>query len=156
MKYLLILSVLLATTASAYELAGKVVYVTDGDTITLLVDREQHKIRLLGIDAPERKQPYGSKSTAMLSAMIKGKQITADCTKKDRYKRDLCTLYLDGLDINSKMVRLGGAWVYRKYYKSGPYYALEAEAQAAKRGLWHTSEYQDIAPWGWRKQRRNK
>lgn len=153
MKFTIFAFLFLAATASAYELHGKVVYVTDGDTVTMLVDNEQEKIRLASIDAPERKQPYGSKSKQMLADLVKGKTITADCTKKDRYRRHICTLYLGKLDVNGEMVRLGGAWVYRKYYKAGIYYRFEKEAQQAKRGLWQTSEYQDIPPWEWRKRK---
>ncbi|SUO95272.1 thermonuclease family protein [Suttonella ornithocola] len=151
MKRTLLLLLLLSNLASAYQITGKVIRIIDGDTVTLLSNNEQYKIRLNGIDAPERKQPFGGKSTQMLAKLIKSKQIKAVCEKKDRYKRHLCTLYLGKLDINAEMVRLGGAWVYRKYYKGSAYYALEKEAKEAKRGLWHTSEYQAIPPWEWRK-----
>ena len=156
MKHLLLLALALSAHVSAYERVGKIIHVTDGDTVTLLDDaKEQRKIRLYGIDAPERKQPYGAKSTDLLASMVKGKNIRAVCASADRYGRDVCTLYIGGIDINAEMVRQGGAWVYRKYYgKTGAYYALEDEARKAGRGLWHTSEYQAVEPWEWRKQQR--
>lgn len=158
MKSLLLLALALSAHATAYELVGKVIHVTDGDTVTLLDDaREQYKIRLYGIDAPERKQPYGAKSTDLLAGMVKGKTIRAVCANADRYGRNVCTLYDGMTDVNAEMVRQGGAWVYRKYYgKTGAYYALEDEARKAGRGLWHTSEYQAVEPWEWRKQQRGK
>lgn len=158
MKSLLLLALALSTHASAYELVGKVIHVTDGDTVTLLDDaKEQRKIRLYGIDAPERKQPYGAKSIDLLASMVKGKNIRAVCANADRYGRNVCTLYDGMTDVNAEMVRQGGAWVYRKYYgKTGAYYALEDEARKAGRGLWHTSEYQAVEPWEWRKQQRVK
>ena len=89
--------------------------------------------------------------------MVKGKTIRAVCANADRYGRDVCTLYDGATDVNAEMVRQGGAWVYRKYYgKTGAYYALEDEARKAGRGLWHTSEYQAVEPWEWRKQQRAK
>lgn len=156
MKHLLLLALALSAHVSAYERVGKIIHVTDGDTVTLLDDaKEQRKIRLYGVDAPERKQPYGAKSTDLLASMVKGKNIRAVCASADRYGRDVCTLYIGEIDINAEMVRQGGAWVYRKYYgKTGAYYALEDEARKAGRGLWHTSEYQAVEPWEWRKQQR--
>lgn len=157
MKYLSLVIAALSTSAAAYELVGKVVYVTDGDTVTLLDDaRQQHKIRLHGIDAPERKQPYGAKSTDLLAGMVKGKVIRADCTERDKYKRNVCVLYVGDIDVNAEMVRQGGAWVYRQYYEGGEYLKLEAEAKNEQRGLWNTSEYQSIPPWEWRKQQKEK
>lgn len=129
-----------------------VVAITDGDTIKVLDHQnKQHKIRLASIDAPERKQPYGLKSKQMLSNLIGKERVTLDCPSSDRYKRLICTVWLDGLDINRQMVALGGSWVYTKYYKGTNYYAAESAAKAAKRGLWSTSEYEAIAPWEWRK-----
>ena len=158
MKFLLLLLLAVSIDVSAYELVGKIVYVTDGDTVTMLDDaKEQRKIRLYGIDAPERKQPYGAKATDLLAGMVKGKTIRAVCANADRYGRDVCTLYDGATDVNAEMVRQGGAWVYRKYYgKGGAYYALEDEARKTGRGLWLTSEYQAVEPWEWRKQQKEK
>lgn len=153
----LLLFALLPVLTSAYSLTGKVIYVTDGDTITLLdSEKQQYKIRLDGIDAPECGQPYGKKSTEILTQLIKTQYIHADCHGEDRYKRHLCTIYLDDTDVNAYMVRNGAAWVYRKYYKGTAYYTLEKAAQEEGLGLWGLSEYERIAPWEWRKQQKNK
>jgi micrococcal nuclease len=129
-----------------------VVAITDGDTIKVLDHQnQQHKIRLASIDAPERKQPYGLKSKQILSDLIGKERVTLDCPVSDRYKRLICTIWFNGIDINRKMVVLGGAWVYAKYYKGEDYYVVENDAREAKRGLWSISEYEAIAPWQWRK-----
>lgn len=151
MKKLLIASVFI-TPVFSYEITGKVIKITDGDTVHILdSSNEKHKIRLADIDAPERKQPFGNKSKQMLSGFIFGKTVTADCTKKDRYRRDICTIYHDERNFNATMVANGGAWVYRKYYKGSEYYELEKTAQKDGLGLWNTSEYQSIPPWEWRR-----
>lgn len=124
-----------------------VVAITDGDTVKVLVhNNQQYKIRLASIDAPERKQPYGLKAKQLLAELIGMQRVDLDCPSKDRYKRLICTITYNGLDINREMVRQGGAWVYRKYYKGTDYYAAENEAKAAHAGLWKTAEYQAIAP----------
>ncbi len=153
MKGVLLLTCLFSTLTFAenYQITGKVIKITDGDTVTVMTtDHSKYKIRLSGIDAPERKQPFGKKSKQMLSRFIGKKMITAKCTGKDRYKRHICTIYLNGNDINAEMVANGGAWVYRKHYKGSYYYTLENQAKVKKLGLWRTSEAQAIPPWQWR------
>ncbi len=152
MKYIAFILLSLLSPVLAYEVTGKVIKVTDGDTVTILDNNhDKHKIRLSGIDAPERKQPFGKKSKQMLSSFIGKKMVTADCTGKDRYKRDICTIYSNGKDINARMVVNGGAWVYRKYYKGKYYYLAEKFAQDNDLGLWKTSEAKAMPPWEWRK-----
>ena len=132
-----------------------VVAITDGDTVKVLDHKQQqHKVRLADIDAPERRQPYGQKSKQLLASLIGKKRIDLDCPKKDRYRRWICTITYEGKDINREMVRQGGAWVYRKYYKGIDYYHAEDEAKAKQAGLWKTSEYQAIPPWEWRRGKR--
>jgi hypothetical protein len=90
--------------------------VADGDTITLLDNnRQQHRIRLAGIDAPEKAQPFGQRSKQHLSELAFGKQAKADCYKIDRYDRDVCTVYVDGKDIGLAQIDAGMAWWFRKY-----------------------------------------
>ena len=132
-----------------------VVAITDGDTIKVFDGQEQKKIRLASIDAPERKQPFGMKSKQMLTDLLAGKRVSLDCPSVDRYKRLICTIWLDGEDVNRAMVSNGGAWVYRKYYKGTDYLAVEREATSAAVGLWGISEYKAIPPWDWRKGKRS-
>lgn len=142
----------LAGSAQAYEITGKVIKVADGDTVTIMTaEYAKHKIRLYGIDAPEDGQPYGFQAKQLLSKLIAGQSVTADCIEKDRYNRDVCTIYKGSVDINATMVASGGAWVYRKYYKGTAYFTYEKQAKDNRRGLWKTSEAQRISPSDWRK-----
>lgn len=130
-----------------FALSGKVVSVHDGDTITILVEKEQVKIRLFGIDAPELKQPYGKKSKQFLSNLIAGQIVEVEKNGNDRYGRTIGTVSLNGEDINAQMVENGYAWAYRRFSKK--YAPQESEAKFEKRGLWRDDP---IPPWKWRKQ----
>jgi endonuclease YncB( thermonuclease family) len=92
------------------------VAIADGDTLTVLDENKtQHKIRLSGIDAPERAQPFGQRSKEYLSMLVFGKTIEVETDKQDRYKRTLGKIVLDGRDVNLAMVVAGLAWHYKKY-----------------------------------------
>ena len=139
----------LALTAFADTLQGRVVTIADGDTITVLdADKVQHKIRLTGIDAPEKAQAFGNKSKQALADMVFGKDVQVEEHGKDKYKRTLGRVLVNGIDANAEMVRQGYAWVYRKYSKNPDLLRLEAEAREAKRGLWVDAE--PVPPWEWR------
>lgn len=117
---LAIATVMLLSThsASAATLAGRIVSIADGDTVTLLdAGKRQHKIRLSGIDAPERKQAFGTRSRQHLGELVFGKPVTADCPKTDRYKRAICRLEVDGVDANLAQVAAGMAWHYKAYQR---------------------------------------
>lgn len=145
MKQMLFL-VLVALSLLAHP--AKVIKISDGDTITILTQQhEQIKVRLYGIDAPELKQPYGKKSKQFLANLIAGKVVEVDENGKDRYKRTIGTIYLDGKDINAQMVANGYAWAYRKFSKK--YTAQESKAKSQKLGLWQDKE--PIPPWEGRK-----
>lgn len=111
-------TLLLATSAYAAEIQGTVVAVSDGDTITVLTPaKKQHKIRLLGIDAPEKEQPFGRKSKFSLSDMVYLKEVTVQTDKQDRYKRDLGKVMLCEKDINLEQIKAGMAWHYKQYQR---------------------------------------
>jgi endonuclease YncB( thermonuclease family) len=133
------------------EITGKVVSIADGDTITILMDNTQYKIRLAEIDTPERAQPYGSKSKEILSAIVFGKEVTARVQDKDRYGRYVARIYQGTTDVNREMIRLGAAWVYRQYLTDESLLDVENEAKAENRGLWSLPESQKIPPWEWRR-----
>ena len=142
--------------AQADTLTGRVVRVTDGDTIVILDSTNtQHKIRLTGIDAPERKQAFGTKSKEHLSDQVAGKFVIVKYDKRDRYQRILGKVLLDDEDMNLEQVKAGLAWHYKKYQKEQPltdreaYSEAEIEARAAKRGLWYDPE--PISPWEYRR-----
>ena len=102
----------------AETLTGRVVRVTDGDTIVVLdASKEQHKIRLTGIDAPERGQALGTKSKEHLSDLVAGKTVEVDYSKYERYQRILGKILLNGEDVNLEQVEAGMAWHYKKYQR---------------------------------------
>lgn len=130
-----------------FAFSAKVVKISDGDTITILQGKQQIKVRLFGIDAPELKQPYGKKSKQFLANLIAGKVVEVEENGKDRYKRILGIVYHKGQDINAQMVENGYAWAYVKY--SIIYVDQEKTARENKRGLWQSSD--PTPPWVWRK-----
>lgn len=147
----------IAASANAYEINGKVVGITDGDTVVILDGtKTQHKVRLSDIDAPESKQPYGTKARQQLSDFVFGKEVTADCREKDKYGRDLCTIRIGDLDVNAEMVNAGAAWVYTKYNTREELPALQEAAKGAKRGLWSLPESQTVEPEQWRRGEREQ
>ena len=148
-----LLALLLATqsVSAADQIAGKVVKVSDGDTVTLLVNgSETIKVRLSEIDAPETNQPWGNKSKQALSLLIATKNVTVSTTGKDRYGRTLGTIYLQQENINKLMVQNGNAWAYTKYVADQEYFLLQDHAKTQKVGLWSLSADQITPPWEWR------
>ena len=166
---------LLSFSLFAEEIAGRVVRVADGDTITVLVSTgttgilpvanptplgqrascplgttplgqrascplpaslTQHKIRLHGIDAPEKKQAFGNASRKFLSGLVANREVRVTYSKRDRYGRIVGIVFLDGRDVNLEMLKAGLAWHYKKYDSTPAYAQAEATARAAKRGLW--------------------
>lgn len=126
-----------------------VVGISDGDTIKVRCgEGAEEKVRLLQIDAPEKKQAFGSKAKDALSELIYGKAIHLESASKDRYGRTLGRVTLDGSDINFQMVRLGYAWCYRKYLTDDGCLEIEAGARSARRGLW--SDPSPTPPWDFR------
>jgi len=108
----------LACTAHAENITGRVVSVADGDTITLLdADKVQHKIRLAGIDAPEKKQSFGNRSKESLSELAYDKAVTVETDKRDKYGRQVGKVLVNGQDVNLVQVERGMAWFYRQYQR---------------------------------------
>ena len=146
---------------AAAALAGKVVAVTDGDTIKLLdAGKVQHVVRLSGIDAPERKMPFGQRSKQNLSDLVYGKWVEVEGEKNDRYSRLVGKVLVNGRDANLAQIQAGMAWHYKQYEREQSptdrqiYSEAEIKAAAAKQGLW--VERNPVAPWDWRKERRRK
>ena len=139
----------------AAEYTGKVVGISDGDTLTLLVPDgasfKQIKVRLGEIDTPERKQPYGTRAQQTLSELAFNKEARVVVQDTDRFGRTVGRVYVGGVDVNAELVKQGAAWVYRQYLKDQSLLALEAEAKTAKRGLWGLPEAERCPPWDWRK-----
>ena len=144
------------------SLTGKVVSVADGDTITILVGHNQHKIRVDSIDCPERGQAFGNRARQFTSNQVFQKPVTIRVTDKDRYGRYVGRVIYPGkdakgklvtADLSTELVRNGLAWWYRKYAPKDKELArLEEEARKAKRGLW--ADRAPVPPWEWRSRER--
>ena len=139
------------------NLEGKVVKLADGDSITVLDrDNVQHKIRLAGIDTPERKQPYGKVAKQFLSDKIANETVCVGWYKKDRYQRLIGVVLFNDEDVNLSIVKAGLAWHYKAYQKEQSesdrekYADAETYAKKKRLGLW--KDKHAIAPWEWRRQ----
>ena len=158
---------MVSVSASAETISGKVVGVSDGDTVTVLdANREQFKIRVSGIDAPEKAQPFGQRSKESMSALVFGKDVDVRWNKRDRYQRIVGKVMMADpncrmtqcpktLDAGHTQVTVGLAWWYRKYAKEQSpedaqrYEVAEQEAKSRRVGLW--ADGQPTPPWDWRK-----
>lgn len=158
LKYLVgILLLALSTIGLAEIIDGKVVGVLDGDTIDVLdAAHVKHRIRLAGIDAPEKRQAYGEKSKESLSDMVFGEQVQVAAHKRDRYGRWVGKVLVNGQDANLQQLSLGMAWFYRQYELElspddrGKYAAAELSARQNGLGLW--ADKNPVSPWDFRRQ----
>ena len=128
----------------------------DGDTITVLdANRQQNKVRLTGIDAPEKFQPFGNRSRQHLSALVHGRDVVVEWNKRDRYGRILGKVLVGSVDANLEQIRAGLAWHYKQYEREQSredretYASAELDARTAKRGLW--IDPAPIPPWEFRR-----
>lgn len=135
----------------AQKFQVKVVKISDGDTFTAINrDNLQLKIRVWGIDAPEKKQAFGTKAKDYLASLIFGKTITVDVQKQDGWGRYIAYVYTpDDRDVSLEMINAGMAWQFVEYDQSEKYRAAESQARKSKKGLW--SDPHRIAPWEFRK-----
>ena len=160
MKIIIALILAIASCSSfAEQLTGKVIKVTDGDTVNVLTsDNETHRIRLSGIDAPEKKQAFGNRSKQALAELIDEKTVSVEFNKLDKYQRVVGKIMFNGQDVNLRQIKLGLAWHYKKYEKEQDvedrsiYANAEYIAQVVKAGLWFDAN--PTAQWDFRKQKR--
>jgi micrococcal nuclease len=131
------------------QLKGKVVSIADGDTFTMLVKKNQIRVRLHGIDCPEKTQDYGMVAKKYLSDLIFGKEVIVIKKGIDRYGRTIGMVTIDGASVNESLLREGLAWHYTYYDKNVRWAKLEANAKEAKKGLW--IKRNAIPPWDFRK-----
>lgn len=140
-------ALLLVNSSSASILEGRVVGVSDGDTVKVLdASNTQYKIRLMGIDAPEKKQAFGNKSKEHLSDLVFNKQVTVEYSKQDKYGRTVGRILVNGVDANLEQVKAGLAWHYKQYQREqsvgdrAAYAQAEEQARSAHLGLWTDSD----------------
>lgn len=148
------LSLSLSHGASADTISGMVVGVSDGDTLTVLSNDAQIKVRLSEIDAPEKAQAFGTRSKQSLSDMCFRKEAKVETDGKDRYGRSIGRIYCftpgvkTVVDANAEQVRRGMAWVFDRYVTDRTLYSLQDDARSARRGLW--ADQSPTPPWEWR------
>ena len=132
-------------------ISGKVIGIQDGDSITLLTDNNiQLKVRLEGIDCPEKKQDFGNVAKQFTSDLVFSQNVTLQKTGQDRYGRTLGYIFLeDGTNLNEELLKAGLAWHFVKYNKSPRLSQLESDARLSRIGLWQLSTA--IPPWDFRK-----
>ena len=133
------------------DFQAKVIHVADGDTITVLNDtNEEIKIRLNGIDCPEKAQDYGKKAQEFAHGLVYGHMVTIIDHGQDRYKRTIGDVIMeDGLILNQEIVKAGFAWWYFKYSDDRELGQLELDAKLAHIGLWKAKN--PVPPWVYRK-----
>lgn len=144
---------LCGTHAVAADFTGPVVSVLDGDTIEVLHNQRPERIRLSGIDCPEKGQAYGHKAKEATSSLVFGKEVTLQTHGKDKYGRIIADVLLpDGTSVNHELVKDGWCWWYRKYAPGdAELEKLEMEARKANKGLW--ADQDPVPPWEWRKKK---
>jgi endonuclease YncB( thermonuclease family) len=154
-----LLLLLLPSFCNADVLIGKVIAIADGDTITILADNTPYKIRLSGIDAPEKRQAFGNQSKQSLADIVFQKTVIVNFNKLDKYNRIVGKVTFDDTDINLEQIKRGLAWHYEKYASEQDvedqsiYADEEYLAQVDKKGLW--TELNPIPPWKFRKINKN-
>jgi micrococcal nuclease len=153
MKFQIIATLLLcAPLLLSHDFNGRVVAISDGDTVRVMHEGRSEKIRLYGIDAPERGQAFSSRAKQFVSGLCFGKEVTVKARGQDRYQRTIADVILpDGRNLNHEIVRAGFAWWFRKYAPGDETLErLEKEARQARLGLW-VDQQSPIPPWEWRK-----
>lgn len=133
------------------QLSGRVVAVADGDTFTMLIDQEQVRVRLHGIDCPERGQDFSSVAKEYLSDLVFNKTVRVEKLDTDRYGRTIGLVYVDSTHVNEALLRAGLAWHYTYYDKNPTWAALEQAARKAKLGIWSLPD--PVAPWEYRRRK---
>ena len=144
-----LLLLLIIPTVSFCQVRGKVVKIADGDTFTILVDQKQRRIRLHGIDCPERGQDFGNVAKQYLSDLIGGRDVVVRELKTDRYGRTIAIAFVDGININEALLGKGLAWHFVEYDKNPEWTKLQERARKERKGLWQGKD--PVPPWEYRK-----
>lgn len=162
MRFILFLSFILlscqpkAITHSDQRITGKVIKIVDGDTYDLLLaDNATLRIRMEGIDAPERGMPYYKVSKDYLGSLCFLQMVRIEQESKDRYGRTVAKTYLlNGSELGLLMIKAGYAWHFKRYSSDNQLANAEIEARRSKTGLW--ADESPVAPWDWRKNKKQK
>ncbi|MGB9810829.1 MAG: thermonuclease family protein [Dictyoglomus turgidum] len=162
--YVLLLCIVFSASVYAFEIPCKVTRIVDGDTfhcipISFISQAKVHKdgtvsVRLRGVDAPEKTQPFGKDAQESLKELIGGETVLLDIKDIDRYGRVVAYVFVRGVNVNLEQVKRGMAWAYTEYLDrpyASEFYEAEKQARKEKKGLWKQSN--PIPPWEWRKRR---
>lgn len=128
---------------------ASVIGISDGDTLTIQIDREPVRVRIAEIDAPEKKQPFGTRSKQTLVELCFGKLAEVTPQTKDRYGRTVARVSCNGQDVSEHQLKNGMAWVFDRYVTDRSLYGIQDDARQARQGLW--SDENPVPPWEWRK-----
>lgn len=146
----LLLCLIISLSITSKTLTGKIVRVSDGDTVVLLdSNNKQHRIRLDGIDCPEKGQPYGKVATDFVKDLIAGKYVKVEWTQMDQYNRILGFVYIGDTNVNKELLKAGLAWHYKFFNDDTELANLEKIAKQKKLNIW--SQKNPIEPYQWRK-----
>jgi micrococcal nuclease len=134
--------------AAGERFTARVVHVFDGDSMIVERGGQRVDVRLHGVDAPEGGQAYGDASKRFLTDLVFGKSVAVEVRDIDPYNRRVSRLSLDGRDVGVEIIRAGAGWHYTRYSSDQAYSAAEADARAARRGLW--ADASPTPPWTYR------
>ena len=155
----LVLTLLIPSYVYADNIEGKVIRIIDGDTIDVIntvanasASNKPVRVRFSNIDAPEKKQAYGSWSAKQLRALLTSDHVNIEYRGTDKYGRILGTVYVNGINLNREMVRAGAAWVYTRYNTDYDLPDIQEQARKARRGLWVDAD--PVEPWVWRQKQK--
>jgi micrococcal nuclease len=146
----LVIVAAVVTAEDAPRLRGNVTGIADGDTVDVRLDSGMVRVRLHAVDAPEHDQPYGRAARRELSRLVYRRIVEVEPVEQDQYDRLVGRVWLGEMDVNAELLRLGAAWVYRRYAREPDYCGFEQEARATERGLWGLPTVPPVAPWEWR------
>lgn len=135
-------------TPQGQDFVGRVVRVVDGDTLSVEAGGQTWRIRLEGVDCPERSQPWSRKATLLVSQRASGRVVRVQVKTTDRYQRLVARVLVGGEDLSLELLRAGLAWHFKRYNQEPQLADLETQARAARRGLW--SDPDPVPPWEWR------
>ena len=154
-RILVVFLFFVSSCVDTYYYSGDVVRVADGDTFTLLVDGGEQRVRLFGVDCPERGQPYSRVATEFARELLASGPVEVKEMDVDQYGRVVGVVWIsDTINLNERLLEAGLAWHYTVYDQDPEWAKLEREARRAKRGLW--AERGAVAPWAWRRQQRQQ
>jgi endonuclease YncB( thermonuclease family) len=141
---------MLVPAGMAADFKGEVIKVLDGDTIEVLHEKKPERIRLYGIDCPEKGQPFGQKAKQATSSLLFGKEVRIESHGRDKHRRTLGTVFEGDLNVNQELVKEGWCWWFRKFVpKDQTLKPFEQAAKEAKKGLW--AHPNPVPPWLYRR-----